>query len=57
MEFVELVKKADKIAKRINKEPYSTICAFVESDGVHVCCMLYGTLIYSYEEFVEKFGD
>ena len=56
MEFVELVKKADKIAKRISKEPYSTICAFVENDGVHVCCMIYGTLIYSYEEFIEKFG-
>ena len=57
MEFVKLVKKADKIAKRINKEPYSTICALVESDGVHVCCMLHGASIYSYEEFVEKFGD
>ena len=57
MEFAELVKKADKIAKRINKEPYSAICAFVELDGVHVCCMLDGTLIYSYEEFIEKFGN
>lgn len=55
-EFVELVKKAEKIAKKVAKTPGAHVYVELDENGAHVYSVL-GSHDYSFKEFVEKFGE